>query len=329
MPRALNLENPTSLRAFRRSLLSWYQDNKRSLPWRKTRDPYRIWVSEIMLQQTRVTAVLEHYKRFLRIFPTVRHLAVAREADVLAAWSGLGYYRRARLLHRAAKLVTAEHSGRIPENATELRTLPGIGRYTSNAIASIAFGEPVAVVDGNVERVLERLLRKKIRGEVLWQTAQALLDRDSAGDFNQAMMELGATICVPGVPLCEGCPVSRQCASRGAGERRNSVPEKRVRRSSSRLLVRRRGAILLSQRSQSERLMPGMWELPEASSDINGEPLLNVRHSITTSDWVVRVFPGQKKSIGLKSRWVALTRAPHLPLTGLTRKILRKLNLLS
>ncbi|HWY70644.1 MAG TPA: A/G-specific adenine glycosylase [Terriglobales bacterium] len=328
MPPVMSLNNPASLPSFRRNLLAWYRTHQRPLPWRKTKDPYRIWISEIMLQQTRVAAVLEHYKRFLESFPTIRQLAKADEADVLAAWSGLGYYRRARMLHRAAQLLTTNRAGRIPETAAELRTLPGIGRYTANAIASIAFGEAVAVVDGNVERVIARMLRKKISGERFWATAQKLLDPDSAGDCNQAMMELGAMICLPGVPLCDRCPVRMHCASRGS-ERRRSVPQKRLRKSSSVLLARRGNAIRLNRRGSNERLMPGMWELPEARGAISREPLLSVRHSITTNDWQVSVFAGKKPEAGTEGQWIPLAEISRLPLTGLTRKIFRKLNMLS
>ncbi len=157
---------------FRRSLLAWYAHNARALPWRESHDPYRVWLSEIMLQQTRVAAVIGHYEEFLRRFPTVEKLAAAREASVLAAWSGLGYYRRARMLHAAAKVVVREHGGKFPATAEELRALPGIGRYTAAAIASIAFGEPVAVVDGNVERVLQRLSGRRLAGAELWQAAE-------------------------------------------------------------------------------------------------------------------------------------------------------------
>src|ERR1041385_3926099 len=153
MPPEQGIDNPSGKKKFQRLLLRWYDANKRDLPWRRERNPYRIWVSEIMLQQTRVNAVLEHYRRFLERFPTIQSLARAREASVLAVWSGLGYYRRARMLHAAAKKVVKEHRGKFPTTADELRSLPGIGRYTSAAIASIAFGEPPAVVDGNVERV--------------------------------------------------------------------------------------------------------------------------------------------------------------------------------
>src|SRR5215469_4222678 len=201
--------------AFRRHLLAWYDANARDLPWRKDQDPYRVWVSEIMLQQTRVAAVIEHYHEFLRRFPTVKKLAAAREASVLAAWSGLGYYRRARMLHAAAKVVTREHGGKFPQTAEGWRELPGIGRYTAAAIASIAFREPIAVVDGNVERVLQRIFRQQIAGEPLWESAENFLDRARPGDFNQAMMELGATVCTPRAPVCLTCPLVELCLTRG------------------------------------------------------------------------------------------------------------------
>src|SRR5437764_5197103 len=225
------LANAAQPRKFRGNLLSWYREHQRPLPWRRTRDPYRIWISEIMLQQTRVAAVLEHYKRFLKKFPSLRQLAAADEAEVLTVWSGLGYYRRARMLHRAAKLVVSEPYSRIPGTAAQLLTLPGIGRYTANAIASIAFGEPVAVVDGNVTRVLERILGRIIVGAEAWSAAQKLLDPAQPGDFNQAMMELGATVCVPSIPLCSACPVKALCASRGLKWERASVPERRLSKS--------------------------------------------------------------------------------------------------
>src|SRR6202451_77773 len=198
---------------FRRQLLAWYDRQARNLPWRETRDPYRVWLSEIMLQQTRVAAVIEHYREFLRRFPQVENRAKAREPSVLAAWSGLGYYRRARMLHAAAKQIVRE--GKFPQTSTALRDLPGIGRYTAAAIASIAFAEPVAVVDGNVERVLQRLTGSHLATPQIWQHAQQLLDPSRPGDFNQAMMELGATVCVPGEPRCLLCPVRKHCVTRG------------------------------------------------------------------------------------------------------------------
>ena len=170
-----------SVKDFQNKMLAWYDVHARDLPWRESRDPYRVWVSEIMLQQTRVAAVIEHYHEFLRRFPTVNKLAAAREASVLAAWSGLGYYRRARMLHAAAKVVAREREGRFPKTADDWRTLPGVGRYTAAAVASIAFGEPVAVVDGNVERVLQRIAGRTISGEQIWQQAENLLDRNRFG----------------------------------------------------------------------------------------------------------------------------------------------------
>ncbi|HEX3730734.1 MAG TPA: hypothetical protein VHV47_13065, partial [Opitutaceae bacterium] len=259
---------------FRRRLMAWYRTQARTLPWRGTTDPYHIWVSEIMLQQTRVAAVIEHYNEFVRRFPTLVSLALAPEADVLAAWSGLGYYRRARMLHKAAQFIMLERDGRLPVSSAELRTLPGIGDYTAAAIASIAFGEPVAVVDGNVERVILRLtgrsdeanaasrafIRAQAQGlmpevapaaapvetEVVsgpvarprswgWDASDRIalaasahptapaggegayphLTSNAAGDHNQAMMELGATMCLPRAPLCLQCPVQALCKTRG------------------------------------------------------------------------------------------------------------------
>lgn len=193
------------------------------MPWRGTRDPYRIWVSEVMLQQTRVAAVAPYYQRFLRRFPTVAALARAREADVLRYWAGLGYYRRARNLHRAARRLVAEHGGRFPRRLETALALPGVGRYTAAAVLSIAFGEPLAVLDGNVARVLARLeaVRGELRAPRRWRQlearAQALLDRRAAGDWNQAMMELGAVVCMPRAPRCAACPVTRWCRAHALG----------------------------------------------------------------------------------------------------------------
>jgi len=186
--------------------------------WRANHDPYRVWLSEIMLQQTRVAAVIEHYHEFLRRFPNVKKLALAREASVLAAWSGLGYYRRARMLHAAAKVIVREHRGRFPETEEGLRALPGIGRYTAAAIASIAFGQPVAVVDGNVERVLQRLAGKRLADEELWRTANHLLDAKRPGDFNQAIMELGPRFATPRAAPMFDLPCDRAMRrTRGVG----------------------------------------------------------------------------------------------------------------
>ena len=306
---------------FRKILLSWYELHRRDLPWRRDRDPYRVWLSEIMLQQTRVAAVVEYYERFLRRFPTVEKLAAARESSVLAAWSGLGYYRRARMLHAAAKNIVKQHAGKFPSGAERLRELPGIGRYTAAAIASIAFSEPVAVVDGNVERVLARLLGKQLAGENLWRAAEELLDREMPGDFNQAMMELGATVCLPRRPMCLACPVQGLCATRGEVEK---TPQKtpQNKREIHYALDCRDGSVWLVKRPDEESLMPGMWELPQVPGNTDGQSWLTLRHSITVTDYVVRVRqgPAPNRAAG---KWVAKSRLAALPLTGLTQKILR------
>lgn len=326
------LSRPASVRSFRRELLSWYRLNRRSLPWRRTRDPYRIWVSEIMLQQTRVAAVLDHYQRFLKRFPAIRDLAAAGESAVLAEWSGLGYYRRARMLHRAAQVLVSEQRGVLPHSSAELRHLPGIGRYTANAIASIAYSEPVAVVDGNVERVLARISGKSLSGEAIWTAAHGLLDVAQPANFNQAMMELGATICLPGAPRCELCPVKRFCMSRDLSPARIAIAsgnKARHQRFAYLSVVRRRDSILLRQRSDSERLMAGMWELPEMANVPTRPALLQLRHSITTTDWRVAIFSSSRFKKDKSMRWVKLSEVSHRPLTGLTRKVLRRLNLLA
>ena len=328
MAAASNFKSARARSRFRQKLLAWYGVNGRALPWRETRDPYRIWVSEIMLQQTRVAAVLDHYRRFLKQFPSVQALAQAQESAVLAAWSGLGYYRRARMLHAAAKKVAHEYAGQIPDSAEALRNLPGIGRYTANAIASIAFAEPVAVVDGNVERVLARMSEVPIAQSELWTTAQNLLDPARPGDFNQAMMELGATICLPGVPECHRCPVKSACCSRGQKLVARTPGAQRLRKSASLKLVIRNGKILLRQRPASAQLMPGMWELPEYARGIRRQPQLRLKHSITSTDWSINVYTC-RASASSGETWVPLSQLARLPLTGLTRKILRRTNLLA
>jgi A/G-specific adenine glycosylase len=309
-------------RRFQQRLLEWFDRHKRDLPWRQDRDPYRVWLSEVMLQQTRVAAVTDHYERFLRRFPTIEKLAAAREVSVLAAWSGLGYYRRARMLHAAAKTVVKAYGGKFPGTAEDLRALPGIGRYTAAAIASIAFDQPVAVVDGNVERVLQRLQGKNLAGEALWGAAGEMLNRQRPGDFNQAMMELGATICLPRQPQCLLCPVADLCATRGELDR----PGKGTRQTKREIhyaLACRDGATFLVKRPKTATLMPGMWELPEiAGANGASAAWLTLRHSITVTDYVVRVLRSPAPR-GLTGRWVRTAKVKTLPLTGLARKILR------
>jgi A/G-specific adenine glycosylase len=308
-------------RRFQQKLLHWYDRNRRDLPWRRDRNPYRVWISEVMLQQTRVGAVIEHYQRFLRRFPTVNKLATARGPSVLAAWSGLGYYRRARMLHATAKTIAREHGGRFPRDASGLRQLPGIGRYTAAAIASIAFGEPVAVADGNVERVVQRVSGKRLAGEEIWQTAKACLSRTRPGDFNQAMMELGATICLPQQPKCSLCPVFAFCASRGALHKAHESPPQKQ-RGVSYALICRNGFVFLVQRPAQASLMPGMWELPEVTEARGKKTWLTLRHSITVTDYLVRVLRSAATET-TRGKWVRKDRLTRLPLTGLARKILR------
>jgi A/G-specific adenine glycosylase len=332
--------------AFRRRLAAWYRDHARELPWRGITDPYRTWVSEVMLQQTRVAAVLEHYDRFLRLFPTVEALASADEPEVLAAWSGLGYYRRARMLHTAVRFVVRELGGRIPETAEALRTLPGVGEYTSAAIASIAFGESVAVVDGNVERVLLRVTgraedpsaagRRFVREQAAALVPPKRLsgDTNAAGDHNQAMMELGATICLPKSPLCLNCPVQSLCATRG--EHKTAPRPGQTSRAAAFLLATRKdGAlteVLLERRAPDASLMPGMFELPPLSLDTvaEREPILRVKHSITNTNYSVAVYAGSDDSLAATGAlaWFPLTKLRELPLTGLARKVLKRMQLL-
>jgi A/G-specific adenine glycosylase len=274
-----------------------------------------------MLQQTRVAAVIDHYQKFLQRFPTIKTLASARESSVLAAWSGLGYYRRARMLHATAKKIETEHGGQFPETLEDLRALPGIGRYTAAAIASIAFDQPVAVVDGNVERVLQRVQGENIAGGDLWHAAEKLLNRRRPGDFNQAMMELGAVICLPQQPQCLLCPVSEWCVTRGQMPR----PDNQTRQTKREIrytLACRDGAIFMVKRPKTATLMPGMWELPETSADATTAAWLTLQHSITVTDYLVRVMQSLPPD-GVDGRWVRKSRVTTLPLTGLARKILR------
>lgn len=319
--------SPGQIRSFRRALLSWYSQHRRDLPWRRDRDPYRIWISEIMLQQTRVAAVLDHYARFMQRFPTVQVLAAARDGSVLAAWSGLGYYHRARRMHQAAKIIAREHGGVFPQSAEEWLELPGIGRYTAAAVASIAFDEAVAVLDGNVERVLERLCGDPSSKEAAWQRAESLLERARPGDFNQAMMELGATICTPRAPQCLICPVHSFCATRGVEAARPQAARKN--KQTYYALARRGDSVLLTQRPADASLMAGMWELPELAPEaVNGDPpLLRVRHSITDTDYRVSVFALSEEQLQLLAtgaRWFTPKHCERLALTGLARKIMRK-----
>ena len=311
---------------FRTRLLDWYERNKRDLPWRQNRDPYRVWLSEVMLQQTRVAAVRKYYGKFLRRFSTIEKLAEAREPSVIAAWSGLGYYRRARMMHAAAKEIVKVHDGKFPRRAEDLRTLPGIGRYTAAAIASIAFDEPTAVVDGNVERILERVAGEILPEKELWQIAQELLIPSKPGDFNQAMMELGAMVCLPREPLCLACPAGELCAARGELKRAGKKP--RQKREIHFALDCDADRVFLVERPKHASLMPGMWELPEIfETNATDNAWLTLRHSITVTDYLVRVARCSAPE-AVTGTWISQRRLAMLPLTGLARKILRAANVI-
>ncbi|MEE9239965.1 MAG: A/G-specific adenine glycosylase [bacterium] len=262
---------PPLRRRIRAKLLRWYDAEKRDLPWRGETDPYRIWVSEVMLQQTRAETVLDRYSRFLSRFRTIRSLADAPLEAVLAEWQGLGYYSRARNLHRAARLITESRQGRLPRDRSSLSRLPGFGPYMAGAVASIAFGERAAAVDGNVVRVLSRLLDFEDPADspagkrVLEEEAEALVSASRPGDFNQAMMDLGAVVCLPKIPRCRECPLKQECQSLAAGTaalrpvKTKKKPPKNV--TVFQLWAKRRRALRLVRREENG-LFGGMWELP-------------------------------------------------------------------
>jgi A/G-specific adenine glycosylase len=260
----------------RRSLLAWFRRNARDLPWRGTGNPYRVWVAEILLQQTRVQAALPYYHRLIQSFPTVTDLAAADEDRVMKLWEGLGYYSRARNLLRAARLIVAEYGGRFPKRADEWRRLPGVGRYTAAAIASIAFGERVAIVDGNAKRVLSRIfdiedcIDAAKTQRVLWSIAEQLVPRKAPGDFNQALMELGSRVCVPGEPRCDECPVRRHCDARAVG-RQSSLPVRRAKKPLPHYEIvaaamTKNGRYLLGKRPAAS-MLGGLWELPGGKTE--------------------------------------------------------------
>ena len=268
---------PAAVRGIVRRLERWYDAHRRDLPWRRTRSPYRIWVAEIMLQQTTVRAVVPHYRRFLRRFPSLRALAAARPDRVLAAWSGLGYYRRARHLHAAARRIARRHGGRFPRDFDAILALPGVGRYTAGAIASTAYGHPRPVVDGNVARVLMRLegLRGDPRSSAvtrrMWERAESLVRAAAdAGTLNQALMELGATVCLPAAPACPRCPLASGCAARAAGLQAKIPPPRRLppatRRHATVILVGNGGRLLMRRRRRPG-LMQGLWDFPATGLD--------------------------------------------------------------
>jgi A/G-specific adenine glycosylase len=358
----------SEVQVFRKQLLAWFRQFQRDLPWRRTKDPYHIWISEIMLQQTRVAAVIPYYERFLARFPDMRALAEAPQEDVLRLWSGLGYYSRARNLQKAAQQIVALHGGEFPNEEKAAMALSGIGPYTGAAILSIAFGAKHAVLDGNVARVLARLgairgvLRESQRWQSLQTTAQELLDPKVPGDWNQAMMELGAMVCTPRAPQCLLCPVAKFCRARQSGDP-ESFPEKRKKRQPVKIVLA--AAVLLTPRGQTLLLPPPrqkteskpaaddvatlvsrMWHfptvairkdaltelrnflaevLPVGNSAVHFEPLARVRHAVTYRNVVVlpfRIVVAKVPRIR-GAKIIPLKDFSTLPISNLTRKIAR------
>jgi A/G-specific adenine glycosylase len=319
------------------ALIAWFRRGHRDMPWRRTRDPYAIWVSEIMLQQTRVETVVPYFERWMRRFPSVRALAEAPLDDVLAQWAGLGYYARARNLQRAAQQIVEKHGGRFPRAREDVHALPGVGPYTAGAILSIAFGEKEPILDGNVARVLSRLFfveNPGKRDEKLWALAEQLLPAESPGDFNQALMELGATVCTPRAPSCLACPLRKYCAAQQKGLQESLPPVKKKTPTRAidqvTILVERERKLLLLRRPPSG-LWGGLWEPPtgelapgedpaEAAARVvhsstalrldNVEPMSRFEHVLTHRR--MRFFPFRARARGRMrvsgydaSRWVA------------------------
>lgn len=325
--------NTPDLAGIRRRLLTWYGKHKRDLPWRRTQDPYRIWISEIMLQQTRVAAVLPYYARFLARFADVRALAEAPEQDLLAAWAGLGYYSRARNLQKAARKIV--ELGEFPRDYLSLGELPGVGDYTAAAVSSIAFGLPHAVMDGNVARVLSRLgpergdiksepVRKRLRA-----LAEVLLDRRRPGEFNQALMELGATVCLPRRPLCERCPIRQYCEARKQGLE-NQLPVRGAgprteQRAKKLLVIEKAGKILFWQRAAESSRLAKFWELPERDQ-LPDAALIDYagafRHTIVNTTYLVEVCRARVAARQTGFRWLPKTSLADFPVSATAKKAL-------
>jgi A/G-specific adenine glycosylase len=342
---------------FQRRLLAWFRAHRRALPWRSSRDPYRIWVAEIMLQQTRIAAVLSYYKRFLENFPTVESLAGARVEKVLQLWSGLGYYSRARNLHLAAKAIVANYGGEFPRGFEAALDLPGIGAYTAAAVLSIAYDTPFAVLDGNVARVLARLgavrgdLREPHRWRRLSETAQELLAKSAPGDWNQGLMELGETICTPQNPRCGECPIRNFCRARSLGLT-EEIPA--VRRKQAPVKIRIAAAILRDPRGRTilvrdpgahdDVLFSRMWQFPavQVASDpalevekhvreilkLDGQPiefeaLPAARHGVTFRNIMLLPFLARVTDLPKRPRTkiLLLDRIDQVPISSATRKI--------
>jgi A/G-specific adenine glycosylase len=353
-----NQLSAADLPSLRRRLLAWYARRRRRLPWRATRDPYRIWVSEVMLQQTQVKTALPYYRRFLRRLPTLRKLAAADLEEALKLWEGLGYYARPRNLHRAARMLVERAGGRVPDRWEDFRALPGVGDYIAAAVLSIAFDRPHAVVDGNVKRVLARLLaiaapaNQPASHKIFQAEADRLLDCRRPGDFNQALMELGALVCTPASPDCGLCPLIRRCAAQNAGmvsqyPRRvasRPVPEERIAVG----VVYKNGRVLVTRRP-AQGLLGGLWEFPggrlrrgespaaacvrEIKEEVNlevvvEEPLAQVRHAYSHLRVRLHVFrcrfaAGRVRRNGpIDHRWVRVADLDRLAFPRANRKFI-------
>jgi A/G-specific adenine glycosylase len=306
---------------FRAALIAWYRLDGRMLPWRTTADPYRILVSEMMLQQTQVVTVLRYYDRWFQLFPTLESLARADESDVLHAWQGLGYYSRARHLHQCARWVVEHCGGKLPCDAKSLLHLPGIGRYTAGAVASFAFNLPAPILDANVTRVLARLISLEIPIDrepgksVLWELAERLVAGPEPGAFNSALMELGALICTPRAPACERCPVKTYCrASNLQNIPLKSIRAEIVRRQENYRWIRRGDQVLL--RKCAGPRWKGMWTLPLADGIENDEvPVFEMRHSVTRFVIHLKVFSGQAPTVlAPDNRYHRVQDLPDLPM---------------
>jgi A/G-specific adenine glycosylase len=321
-----------------RPLVAWYARARRDLPWRRSRDPYRVWVSEVMLQQTQVERVREFYDRFLRRFPDVRALARAREADVLKCWEGLGYYRRARQLHAAARTIVADHRGRFPHTVEELRRLPGVGRYTAGAIASIAFDQPAPIVEANSRRVLARLVGHDapVGGPAgdgpLWAVAERLVPARRPGLFNQALMDLGAGVCTPERPLCPRCPLAGACVAHRTG-RVADIPAPAPRRAVTLVretaVVERRGSRVLVERRGPGEWWEGLWDFPRAKRPRGGRRLGTIAYTVThhkvTCAVVEHAASGPAPGPARGRRWVTTRGLAALALSAPGRRIARLL----
>jgi A/G-specific adenine glycosylase len=338
--------------AIARRLLAWYRQNKRSLPWRDHPDPYAVWVSEIMLQQTRVETVIPYFERWMAHFPDVQTLAAAREQEILTLWEGLGYYSRARNLHRAARILLDEFDAQLPADVETLRSLPGIGRYTAAAIASMAFGQNVAALDGNIRRVYARLfdidepLGTTHIEHLFWEIAEELLPPDHAGDYNQALMDLGASICTPRSPACERCPVNAGCAAYKHGTQ-NERPVPKAKKAvphyvHAAAVIIDAERVLLAQRPRAG-LLGGMWEFPNGRVDGDpaeglaaaiasgyrlhvraGDALCEVRHAYThfkVTEFAFRCALSESILADENLRWVPLAALTDYPMGKIDRRI--------